>query len=198
MNQTFFSTNLVLILAGMITAWGCQSTSEDVQGNRALLMEADIDAEMHTFADVESGEVCVPVEENLNFPLKVNKRSKRRADRGNGNHSPTGIAGDNMDDLRSGKVDCYYDGNSGQGDDKKHGCTPPPGCDTEGCCVMHVDDTEEVVVDDGGEESSTEDSEESETDQSTESDEEEAYDDGGEDSEGPTEEYVDDASDIPF
>ena len=35
----------------------------------------------------------------------------------NGNVSPTGIPGDNMDDLRSGKVDCLYDGNSGQGDD---------------------------------------------------------------------------------
>jgi hypothetical protein len=53
---------------------------------------------------------------------------------GNGGHnSPTGIPGDNMDDLHSGKVDCYYDGNSGQGDDKKHPCAP--GCDDQKCCV---------------------------------------------------------------
>jgi hypothetical protein len=55
-----------------------------------------------------------------------------------GARSPTGIPGDNMDDLHSGKIDCYYDGNSGQGDDKKHPCTaedfPQPGCDAEGCC----------------------------------------------------------------
>jgi len=53
---------------------------------------------------------------------------------GNGGHnSPTGIPGDNIDDPHSGKVDCYYDGNSGQGDDKKHPCAP--GCDNQHCCV---------------------------------------------------------------
>ena len=43
--------------------------------------------------------------------------------------------GDNCDDLSSGKIDCIGDGNSGQGDDKKHGCMfPQPGCDDQGCC----------------------------------------------------------------
>lgn len=43
--------------------------------------------------------------------------------------------GDNCDDLHSGKIDCIGDGNSGQGDDKKHDCEfPQPGCDETGCC----------------------------------------------------------------
>ncbi len=43
--------------------------------------------------------------------------------------------GDNCDDLHSGKIDCIGDGNSGQGDDKKHDCEfPQPGCDDTGCC----------------------------------------------------------------
>ena len=43
--------------------------------------------------------------------------------------------GDNCDDLSSGKIDCIGDGNSGQGDDKKHNCQfPQPGCDDQGCC----------------------------------------------------------------
>ena len=43
--------------------------------------------------------------------------------------------GDNCDDLHSGKIDCIGDGNSGQGDDKKHNCMfPQPGCDDMGCC----------------------------------------------------------------
>jgi hypothetical protein len=43
--------------------------------------------------------------------------------------------GDNCDDLHSGKIDCIGDGNSGQGDDKKHNCEfPQPGCDEDGCC----------------------------------------------------------------
>jgi len=43
--------------------------------------------------------------------------------------------GDNCDDLSSGQIDCIGDGNSGQGDDKKHNCVfPQPGCDDEGCC----------------------------------------------------------------
>ncbi|MEE8408485.1 MAG: hypothetical protein V3T05_02665, partial [Myxococcota bacterium] len=59
------------------------------------------------------------------------------SDDSNGNVSPTGIPGDNLDDLRSGKVDCLGDGNSGQGDDKKHNCTfPQAGCDDVGCCEV--------------------------------------------------------------
>ena len=43
--------------------------------------------------------------------------------------------GDNCDDLSSGQIDCIGDGNSGQGDDKKHNCVfPQPGCDDVGCC----------------------------------------------------------------
>jgi hypothetical protein len=43
--------------------------------------------------------------------------------------------GDNCDDTHSGKIDCIGDGNSGQGDDKKHNCSfPQPGCDDSGCC----------------------------------------------------------------
>lgn len=58
----------------------------------------------------------------------------RGGGRGRGGHnSPTGIPGDNIDDLRSGHTDCLYDGNSGHGDDRD-GCVPPPGCDAEGCC----------------------------------------------------------------
>lgn len=54
--------------------------------------------------------------------------------------------GDNCDDLSSGKIDCIGDGNSGQGDDKKHNCVfPQPGCDANGCC-----DEDVVTPDDGG------------------------------------------------
>lgn len=49
--------------------------------------------------------------------------------------------GDNCDDQSSGKVDCIGDGNSGQGDDKKHNCMfPQPGCDADGCCDEDVVD----------------------------------------------------------
>jgi hypothetical protein len=49
--------------------------------------------------------------------------------------------GDNCDDLSSGKIDCIGDGNSGQGDDKKHNCVfPQPGCDADGCCDEEVVD----------------------------------------------------------
>jgi hypothetical protein len=62
---------------------------------------------------------------------------------GNGNGSGSGgngqcqgtSNGDNCDDLHSGKIDCVGDGNSGQGDDKRHNCMfPQPGCDDQGCC----------------------------------------------------------------
>ena len=66
-----------------------------------------------------------------------------------GHNSPTGIPGDNIDDPHSGKIDCYYDGNSGQGDDRRHPCTPEdfpqPGCDATGCC------DEDVLPEDPGE-----------------------------------------------
>src|SRR5687768_4402944 len=63
-----------------------------------------------------------------------------RPERGNGNGrggercEGTG-PGDNCDDLHSGKIDCIGDGNSGQGDDRRHNCEfPQPGCDANGCC----------------------------------------------------------------
>jgi hypothetical protein len=48
--------------------------------------------------------------------------------------NPTGISGDNMDDIKSGNTDCYWDGDSGQGND--HLCLDKtlPGCDCWGCC----------------------------------------------------------------
>jgi hypothetical protein len=78
-----------------------------------------------------TGEVCEP---NDTF---VPMSEAEAHEHGHGNTSPTGIPGDNLDDNRSGKVDCYYDGNSGQGDDKKHPC---PGCDDQGCCQVPPDD----------------------------------------------------------
>jgi hypothetical protein len=74
-----------------------------------------------------TGQVCTP--NGTQGPLPGQK-----GQHGNGGHnSPTGIPGDNLDDPHSGKIDCYYDGNSGQGDDKKHPCAP--GCDNQHCCV---------------------------------------------------------------
>jgi len=65
--------------------------------------------------------------------------------------------GDNCDDLSSGKIDCIGDGNSGQGDDKKHNCQfPQPGCDDQGCCDGDLvdpppDGDGEALPDAGGE-----------------------------------------------
>lgn len=59
--------------------------------------------------------------------------------------------GDNCDDLHSGKIDCIGDGNSGQGDDRKHDCEfPQPGCDETGCCDDDLVDP--PPDDDGGDE----------------------------------------------
>jgi hypothetical protein len=48
--------------------------------------------------------------------------------------NPTGISGDNMDDATSGHVDCYWDGDSGQGNDYLCLEDTLPGCDCWGCC----------------------------------------------------------------
>jgi hypothetical protein len=89
-----------------------------------------------------TGEACEPDPATL-------RPHGRSGEHGNGGqNSPTGIPGDNMDDEHSGKVDCYYDGNSGQGDDKKHPC-----CDDTMCCNGDPDDGdggETPPVDDGG------------------------------------------------
>ncbi|AKF03011.1 hypothetical protein DB32_000159 [Sandaracinus amylolyticus] len=76
-----------------------------------------------------TGEECVPDPGTMIPP-------ERGSGHGRGGHnSPTGIPGDNIDDPHSGKVDCLYDGNSGQGNDRD-GCFPRPGCDAEGCCEV--------------------------------------------------------------
>ena len=72
-----------------------------------------------------TGEACEPDEQTY-MPRQNN---------GNGNQCQGTGPGDNCDDLSSGKIDCIGDGNSGQGDDKKHDCEfPQPGCDEDGCC----------------------------------------------------------------
>ena len=75
------------------------------------------------YVNAVTGETCQPDPATLH-------RHGQSGQHGNGGHgSPTGIPGDNMDDEHSGKVDCLGDGNSGQGDDKKHPC-----CDDSMCC----------------------------------------------------------------
>lgn len=97
-----------------------------------------------TFRNAITGEECVP--NDTYIPVGAG-----HGNNGNGNTSPTGIPGDNLDDLRSGKIDCLGDGNSGQGDDKKHNCE---GCDNTLCCddgVLPPDDgDDDPDVDDPG------------------------------------------------
>ncbi|MDQ3338791.1 MAG: hypothetical protein M4D80_26795 [Myxococcota bacterium] len=89
-----------------------------------------------------SGEVCTP---NGTYMPKPKKNTNDKC-QGTSN-------GDNCDDLSSGKVDCIGDGNSGQGDDKKHNCMfPQPGCDENGCCdedVVEDPDDDDDDDDDG-------------------------------------------------
>lgn len=101
----------------------------------AALAGCSSEPEVATYTSALSGKQCRPDPQSLMpmSPAPLHKQS------GNGGQrSPTGIPGDNLDDLHSGKIDCYYDGNSGQGDDRKHPCTmndfPQPGCDSMGCC----------------------------------------------------------------
>lgn len=105
----------ITLLAAVLSAAGLTAcTDEATSGFRSAI----------------TGEACEPDPGTL-------RPHGRSGERGNGGqNSPTGIPGDNMDDESSGKVDCYYDGNSGQGDDKKHPC-----CDAEMCC--NVDDPDE-------------------------------------------------------
>lgn len=99
-----------------------------VAGAVALLALSGCSSEVSNYHHAITGEPCVP--NDTLVPGNGNGNGN-----GNGGHnSPTGIPGDNIDDPHSGQVDCLYDGNSGQGDDKKHGCVPPPGCDDQGCC----------------------------------------------------------------
>lgn len=76
-----------------------------------------------------TGEVCVP--DSSYIP----RAKPAHANNGQGHECQGTSNGDNCDDLSSGKIDCIGDGNSGQGDDKKHNCEfPQPGCDENGCC----------------------------------------------------------------
>lgn len=70
--------------------------------------------------------------------------------------NPLGIPGDNEDDAHSGLTDCLGDGNSGHGDDFKHGeCNPrndeppppPRGCDDQGCCEDPEDPSDDPTDD---------------------------------------------------
>ena len=83
------------------------------------------------YLSAATGEPCTP------DPATLQPHGKSGQHGNGGQNSPTGIPGDNMDDEHSGKVDCYYDGNSGQGDDKKHPC-----CDANMCCNGDPDDGE--------------------------------------------------------
>jgi hypothetical protein len=93
------------------------------------------------FRNVLTGEECVPDDTYEPRPGHSSDAPGHTQDNPGhgGDRSPTGIPGDNMDDEHSGKVDCLGDGNSGQGDDKKHNCEFPPGCDQNGCCDGDVD-----------------------------------------------------------
>ena len=92
----------------------------------ALTLAAGCSAETDTYVNALSGQVCEP---NGSYKPRKAKRPATN-DRCQGTSN-----GDNCDDLSSGKIDCIGDGNSGQGDDKKHNCQfPQPGCDEHGCC----------------------------------------------------------------
>jgi hypothetical protein len=106
----------------------------------ALALAASCSADDHgRFTSALTGEACEPGETYVPHG--------HSGENGNGGHnSPTGIPGDNLDDEHSGKVDCYYDGNSGAGNDTAD-CIPE-GCDAELCC----DEDAEPVDPEGGEE----------------------------------------------
>ena len=77
-----------------------------------------------SYRNALDGQVCTP---NDTYTAKEKKKGP--------GHCQGTSNGDNCDDLHSGKIDCIGDGNSGQGDDRKHNCEfPQPGCDDEGCC----------------------------------------------------------------
>ena len=101
----------------------------------AILLFASACSGSPDHVNAYTGEVCTPDSTYMPKPNKGNGGNDKCQGTGNG---------DNCDDLSSGKIDCIGDGNSGQGDDKKHNCMfPQPGCDENGCC-------DEDIVDDGG------------------------------------------------
>ena len=113
MNRIKLSLFAALLAGASLTA--CTSGNSD--GSSAGYLSA------------ATGEPCSP------DPATLQPHGKSGQHGNGGQNSPTGIPGDNMDDEHSGKVDCLYDGNSGQGDDKKHPC-----CDANMCCNGDPDD----------------------------------------------------------
>jgi hypothetical protein len=92
----------------------------------AVLALGACGSETGTYINALNGQACDP---NGSYQPKPPKKPAT-----NDKCQGTSV-GDNCDDLSSGKIDCIGDGNSGQGDDKKHNCQfPQPGCDENGCC----------------------------------------------------------------
>jgi hypothetical protein len=87
------------------------------------------------YRNAVTGEACQPDPGTL---VPVHGHNGQGSTNG-GHRSPTGIPGDNLDDLHSGKMDCLGDGDSGQGNDARK-C-----CDASSCCSPGGDD-------DGGDE----------------------------------------------
>jgi hypothetical protein len=91
-----------------------------------------------THINALTGQLCIP---NGTYLPLAHPNVNGQAGDGGAQCQGTG-PGDNCDDLHSGKIDCIGDGNSGQGDDKKHPCEfPQPGCDDQGCCDGDIVET---------------------------------------------------------
>ena len=107
-----------------------------------LFVTASCGTDTSTHVNALTGQVCTPNASYQPKPAHTN---------GNGNGRCQGTSnGDNCDDLSSGKIDCIGDGNSGQGDDKKHNCQfPQPGCDEDGCCDDDIVDPPPPPPEDG-------------------------------------------------
>jgi hypothetical protein len=88
------------------------------------------DSPTGTHVNALTGEECTPNAKYIPRDKPADAQDGPKNDKCQGTTN-----GDNCDDLSSGKIDCIGDGNSGQGDDKKHNCQfPQPGCDDQGCC----------------------------------------------------------------
>ena len=95
-------------------------------GTLGLLLMTAGSAMAQPYTNLLTGDECVP-DPGTFTPLHGHNGQ------GNGNggqKSPTGIAGDNVDDPQSGKIDCLGDGDSGAGNDLRN-C-----CDANGCCAL--------------------------------------------------------------
>jgi hypothetical protein len=97
-----------------------------------------------SYVNALTGAVCTPAPTYMPKP----HGHSHAGDHGGGAQCQGTGPGDNCDDLHSGKIDCIGDGNSGQGDDRKHPCTfPQPGCDDQGCCDGDMVDPPPPVTD---------------------------------------------------